>query len=189
MSGTLGPRLATARLLLRRWEPSDLGPFADLNADPEVMRYIRDPITRAQSDSFVRQIEDQFETYGFGLWALEVRETGTFVGFTGLARQTFEAPFNPSVEVGWRLARDAWGQGYATEAARASVEFAFEVLQLDEVVSITTTSNVRSRAVMRRLGMTREPADDFEQQHKRVEDPLRHAVLHRLSRQRWAASR
>jgi RimJ/RimL family protein N-acetyltransferase len=181
--------LTTERLLLRRWKDSDLAPFAELNADPEVMQHIRDPISRAESDAFAARIEEHLETDGYGLWAVEVRETGTFVGFTGLALQTFEAPFNPSIEVGWRLAREAWGHGYATEAARSALEFAFEVLDLDEVVSITTTSNVRSQAVMRRLGMTRDPADDFEQQHKPVGDPLRAAVLHRLSQQAWAARR
>jgi len=181
------PQLTTARLLLRRWRESDLAPFAELNADPEVMRHIGDPLSRAQSDAFAARIEGHLETDGYGLWAVELRATGAFVGFTGLARQTFEAPFNPSVEVGWRLAREAWGHGYATEAAHAALHFAFEVLELEEVVSITTASNVRSQAVMRRLGMTRDPADDFEQQHKPVGDPLRSAVLHRLSRQRWAA--
>jgi len=183
------PELTTERLLLRRWKDSDLGPFAELNADPEVMQHIRDPMPREESDSFAARIEEHLENDGYGLWAVEVRATGTFVGFTGLALQTFEAPFNPSVEVGWRLARKAWGHGYATEAASAAVDFAFDVLELEEVVSITTKNNVRSMAVMRRLGMTSDPADDFEQQHKAVGDPLRAAVLHRLSQERWAARR
>ncbi|WP_027860828.1 GNAT family N-acetyltransferase [Marmoricola sp. URHB0036] len=181
------PALTTERLLLRRWRESDLAPFAELNADPEVMGHIRDPLSRAESDAFAARIEEHLENDDYGLWAVEVRATSAFVGFTGLALQTFEAPFNPSVEVGWRLAREAWGHGYATEAAHAALDFAFGVLELDEVVSITTASNVRSQAVMRRLGMTRDPADDFEQEHKPVGDPLRSAVLHRLSRQRWAA--
>jgi RimJ/RimL family protein N-acetyltransferase len=189
MSRSLGPRLTTARLLLRRWEPSDFAPFADLNSDPEVMRHIREPMTPFESDAFVDRIEEHFRADGYGLWALEVRATGAFVGFTGLARQTFEAPFNPSVEVGWRLAREAWGHGYASEAGRAALDFAFEALELDEVVSITTAGNLRSQAVMRRLGMTRDPADDFEQSHVPLGHPLRPGVLHRLSRQRWAADR
>jgi len=189
MSGSQGPCLTTPRLLLRRWAPSDLAPFAELNGDREVMRHIREPMTRADSDAFAARIEEHFESDGYGLWALEVRETGTFVGFAGLARQTFDAPFNPSIEVGWRLAREAWGHGYATEAGSAALDFAFEALELDEVVSITTTGNVRSQAVMRRLGMTRDPADDFEQSHFPVAHPLRFAVLHRLPRQQWAAGR
>ncbi len=180
-----GPQLLTERLLLRRWEASDLAPFGELNADPAVIGSIRDPMTRVESDAFAERIERHFEDDGWGLWAVEVRASSEFVGFTGLARQTFEAPFNPSVEVGWRLARTAWGHGYATEAGRASLGFAFEVLGLDEVVSITTTRNLRSQAVMRRLGMTRDPADDFEQAHLPVGHPLRPAVLHRLTRQRW----
>ena len=189
MSPDRGPRLSTPRLLLRRWQSSDFAPFADLNNDPEVMRHLREPMTPMESDAFVDRIEQHFESDGYGLWALEVRATGAFVGFAGLARQTFEAPFNPSVEVGWRLAREAWGHGYATEAGAAALEFAFEVLELDEVVSITTAGNVRSQAVMRRLGMTRDPADDFEQPHLPRGDPLRPAVLHRLSRARWAERR
>jgi RimJ/RimL family protein N-acetyltransferase len=185
MSATL--RLITPRLLLRRWQHSDLAPFAALNADPDVMGHIRAPMSTTESDAFAHRIEERFEADGFGLWALEVRESGDFVGFAGLARQTFEAPFNPSIEVGWRLAREAWGHGYATEAGREALRFAFEVLVLDEVVSITTAGNARSRAVMRRLGMTRDPADDFEQAQFPVGHPLRPAVLHRLSRERWAA--
>jgi RimJ/RimL family protein N-acetyltransferase len=153
------------------------------------MHHLSEPMTRSESDAFARRIEEHLETDDFGLWALEVRETGEFIGFAGLARQTFDAPFNPSVEVGWRLSRSAWGHGYATEAGTAAVEHAFEVLDLDEIVSITTAENLRSQAVMRRLGMTRDPADDFEQQHFPVGHPLRAGVLHRLSRQRWQSLR
>lgn len=183
------PDLETERLLLRRWTPADLEPFAELNADPEVMRHFRGPMPRAESDAFAERISQNLEKDDYGLWALEVRETGVFIGFAGLALQTFEAPFNPSVEVGWRLARAAWGHGYATEAGRAAVDHGFEVLGLDEIVSITTAGNRRSQAVMRRLGMTRDPADDFEQQHFPVGHRLRAGVLHRLSRQAWAARR
>lgn len=187
MSTPGGPILTTPRLLLRRWSSSDLAPFAEINADPAVMQHINVPMTRSESDAFARRIEQHFDRDGHGLWALEVRESGTFIGFAGLARQTFEAPFNPSVEVGWRLARAAWGHGYATEAGLASLAFAFDTLGLDEVVSITTAHNVRSQAVMRRLGMTRDRADDFEQAHLPPGHPLRRALLHRISRERWAA--
>ena len=183
------PALSTQRLELRRWRASDLAPFAELNADLEVMRHIREPMTRTESDAFAARIVEHLETDEFGLWAVEVRDTRSFVGFTGLARQTFEAPFNPSVEVGWRLAREAWGHGFATEAARVVLAFAFDEVGLDEIVSITTTGNVLSQSVMRRLGMTRDPADDFEQMHLPVGHPLRPAVLHRLSRAQWAAGR
>jgi RimJ/RimL family protein N-acetyltransferase len=182
-----GPRLLTDRLLLRRWESADREPFAELNADPEVMREFRAPLDTAASDAFVDRIEASFDSLGYGLWAVELRATSSLLGFTGLAMQTFDAPFNPSVEVGWRLARSAWGHGFATEAARAALDHAFGAVGLDEVVSITTRSNERSQAVMRRLGMTRDPKDDFEQHQLPPGHPLRPAVLHRISREKWIA--
>lgn len=183
------PRLETDRLVLRRWTDDDLVPFAGINADPEVSRLLRGPIDRAQSDALVQRTEDSFETLGYGLWATEVRATGELIGFVGLARQTFEAHFNPSVEVGWRLSRSSWGHGYATEGGRAALAFGFDTLGIEELVSITTASNERSRAVMRRLGMTRDPADDFEQTQLPVGHPLRTAVLHRLTRVQWGLNR
>ena len=182
-----GPRLLTDRLVLRRWTDADREPFAAINADPDVTQYLRGPMDRAQSDAFVDRIEGSFEQLGYGLWATELRETGELIGFVGLARQTFDAPFNPSVEVGWRLARSSWGCGYATEGGLAALGHAFGPLGLTEVVSITTTGNERSQAVMRRLGMTRDPADDFEQPHLPVGHPLRPAVVHRITRQQWEA--
>ena len=129
----------------------------------------------------VTRIERSFVELGYGLWALELRADGRFVGFTGLALQTFEAPFTPAVEVGWRLAADAWGHGYATEAARASLDHGFG-LGLQEIVSMTTVTNLRSQAVMARLGMTRDPADDFDYPRHPVGHPLRPHVLYRLQR-------
>ena len=179
--------LETERLLLRRWRPGDRTPFAVLNADPEVMRHFPAPLTRRESDTFADLIEALMEADGWGLWALEVRATGDFVGFTGLARPRFEAPFTPAVEIGWRLARPAWGRGYASEAARAAAAFAFEQVQLDEIVSMTVVANERSRAVMRRLGMHHDPADDFD--HPLVEQPhLSRHVLYRLTADGWRAS-
>jgi ribosomal-protein-alanine N-acetyltransferase len=134
----------------------------------------------------VVRIEGHFAEHGYGLWAVEVRPhdgapvTG-FVGFVGLAVPAFEAAFTPCVEIGWRLARGAWGQGYATEGARAALRFGFDVAGIDEIVSFTTVENARSRAVMGRLGMTRDPADDFEHPGLPVEDPLRPHVLYRLA--------
>jgi RimJ/RimL family protein N-acetyltransferase len=178
----------TERLHLRRWRYFDRPPFAALNADPEVMEHFPATLTEAESDALVDRIRAQFDERGFGLWALEVRGQGEFIGFTGLAVQTFEAHFNPSVEVGWRLARSAWGKGYAIEAARAAVADGFERVGLDEIVSMTATTNLRSQAVMQRLGMTRDPADDFD--HPKVPEgsPLRRHVLYRLVRSTWAAS-
>ena len=138
-------------------------------------------MSREESDALVDRIEWSFDEHRFGLWAVEVRDTADFIGFTGLARQTFEAHFTPAVEVGWRLAAHAWGHGYATEAASASLDFAFGDLGLDEVVSMTATSNTRSIAVMERLGMFRDPDDDFD--HPRVPEghPLRPHVLYRIA--------
>jgi RimJ/RimL family protein N-acetyltransferase len=180
-----GPELRSRRLLLRRWRDSDRAPFAALNADPEVMEFFASPLTRRESDTVVERIEAEFERRGYGLWALEVAATGEFIGFTGITWQSFEAHFTPAVEIGWRLPRHAWGQGFATEAARRTLAFAFEVIGLEEVVSMTATGNQRSRAVMRRLGMIRDAADDFD--HPRVHEtsPLRRHVLYRLSSQRW----
>jgi RimJ/RimL family protein N-acetyltransferase len=145
------------------------------------MHHFPAPATRRESDTLADRIEAQIEREGWGLWALEVRATGRFIGFTGLARPGFEAPFMPAVEIGWRLAREAWGQGFASEAARAAAAFAFAELELDEIVSFTVAANERSRAVMRRLGMHHDPADDFD--HPLVEQPhLRRHVLYRLSR-------
>jgi ribosomal-protein-alanine N-acetyltransferase len=148
------------------------------------MRYFPAPLTRADSDALADQIEALIARQGWGLWALERRATGDFIGVTGLAHPTFEAPFMPAVEIGWRLSRDAWGAGLATEAATAAATFAFGELGLDEIVSFTAHDNARSRAVMRRLAMRHDDADDFD--HPRVvEDRLRRHVLYRLSAADW----
>lgn len=179
------PDLSTPRLRLRRWRPSDREPFAAINSDPEVTRYLREPLERAASDALVERIEAGFDRDGFGLWALELRSSGGFLGFTGLTRPGFDAPFTPAVEIGWRLARAAWGHGYAIEAAHAALGFGFGPAGLIEVVSMTTRTNERSRAVMRRLGMTCDPGDDFDHPMLPADHPLRPHVLYRLTRPRW----
>ncbi len=151
------PELHTERLLMRGWTSADRDAFAEMNADPEVMEHFPSTLTREQSDAFVDRIERVFAEHGYGLWVLE--RNGVFLGFTGLWVPAFHASFmddlpHPVVEVGWRLRRDAWGHGYATEAARASIEFGFETLGLPQVVSFTVVGNLRSQAVMKRLGMT-----------------------------------
>ena len=179
--------LRTERLLLRRWRPEDRAPFAALNADPEVMRHFPAPLTRRESDALADRIEESIERDGWGLWALEERATNGFLGFTGLAEPAFDAHFMPAVEIGWRLARPTWGHGFASEAARAAAAFAFTQLGLDEIVSMAVAGNARSRAVMRRLGMRREPADDFD--HPLVREPhLRRHVLYRLTQADWRAA-
>lgn len=179
------PEIRTDRLIMRGWRAADREPFAALNADPEVMEHFPAPLSRAESDMFVDRIEAAFARHGFGLWAIEVAETGAFIGFTGLIMQTFEAHFTPAVEVGWRLARTAWGHGYASEAARAALAYGFEQAGLTEIVSMTTVTNTRSQAVMRRIGMTRDPADDFEHPKIAADSPLRAHVLYRLTEVDW----
>jgi RimJ/RimL family protein N-acetyltransferase len=177
-----GQELETARLLLRRWHASDREPFAALNGDGRVMEHFPAPLTRAESDRLIARIEAGFERRAFGLWALEVRATGEFVGFTGLEATSLRAHFTPAVEVGWRLARSAWGRGYATEAALAALAFGFTEMGLDEIVSFTSIGNLRSRAVMERVGMRRDPAEDFDHPLVAEGDPLRRHVLYRISR-------
>jgi RimJ/RimL family protein N-acetyltransferase len=177
--------LRTSRLLLRRWREADLVPFAALNADPYVMEHFPACLSREESDSLARRIEAHFEANGYGLWAVEIRATAEFIGFTGLSMPSFQAHFTPAVEVGWRLARSAWGQGYATEAARASLAFAFDEAGLEEVVSFTTPANLRSQAVMRRLGMRHNPADDFDHPGIAPGAQLRRHVLYRIASNQW----
>ena len=176
----------TPRLLLRGWQEADREPFAALNADPEVMEYFPAPLTREESDAFADRIAGQLEEQDHGLWALEVKATGEFIGYAGLATPSFQASFTPCTEVGWRLARDAWGHGYATEAARAALRVGFGTLGLAEVVSFTAVGNARSRAVMARLGMSHDPGEDFDHPSLPAGHPLRRHVLYRLTRQEWS---
>jgi RimJ/RimL family protein N-acetyltransferase len=175
------PELATARLRLRAFRDADRAPFAAMNADPAVMEHFPNRLTRAESDAFMDRIAVRWTEDGHGLWAVERRDDGAFLGFTGIARLAWL----PTPEIGWRFARVAWGQGYATEAARAARDWAFGTLGLDAIVSVTTVANQRSRAVMERIGMTRDPADDFLHPNLPEGHPLRPHVLYRLSRADW----
>ena len=182
-----GPTLRTERLVLRRWRDEDRAPFAAMNADPEVMRFFPSTQDRAASDALVDRIEAAFDEEGFGLWAVEVPGVAPFAGFVGLAVQRFEAHFTPAVEVGWRLAAWSWGRGYAPEGAMAALAFAFDDVGLDEVVSMTTEANLASRRVMEKIGMTRDPADDFDHPRYPDWDGRRH-VLYRLTADRWRSA-
>jgi len=173
------PQLRTGRLVLRAWRDDDLAPFAALNADPEVMEHFPSTLTAEQSDQLVARIAAGFAQHGFGLWAVEATGTSPFIGFVGLAVPGFEAAFTPCVEIGWRLARGAWGHGYASEGARAVLRFAFEDRGLDEIVSFTAATNVRSQSVMHRIGMTHDPADDFDHPRIPAGERLRRHVLYR----------
>lgn len=172
--------MRTERLILRRWRDSDREPFAQLNADPRVMRFFPQLLSRDESNAAVDRIEAHFEQHGFGLCAAELIEDGRFIGYIGLAIPQFAAHFTPAVEIGWRLAAEQWARGLATEGARAIVRHAFEELALGELVSFTVPDNIRSRRVMEKLGMTQTPADDFD--HPRLPEGhrLRRHVLYRL---------
>jgi RimJ/RimL family protein N-acetyltransferase len=173
-------KLSTKRLLLRRWQPSDLSLFAAMNADPEVMEHFPARLTAAESDALVAKFEQHFEQYGFGLWAVEVPGIAPFIGFIGLAHVGFEAEFTPAVEIGWRLARAYWGKGYATEGAKAVLDYGMNKAGLREIVSFTAQSNMRSQKVMQRIGM--EYSGTFK--HPRLPEghPLQGHVLYRVLR-------
>ena len=174
--------LRTERLLLRQWRDSDRDAWAALNADPLVLEYFPSTLSREQSDHWATVNHDRLATQGWGLWAVEVVDGPPFIGFVGLAAPGFEASFTPCVEVGWRLAREHWGKGYAPEAARAALAFGFEDLRLDEIVSFTAVGNAKSRRVMEKIGMT----EAFEFDHPKLPgDPLERHVLYRLTRTAW----
>ena len=174
--------LTTPRLTLRHWQDEDLRPFATQNADPAVMELMPRCLSRAESDAFARSAQRGIEARGWGLWAVEAHADGQFIGYVGLAVPSFSEHFTPCVEIGWRLRRASWGHGYATEAARECLRFAFETLGLPEVVAFTVPANVRSRAVMERLGMAHDPRDDFDHPRLPHGHALRRHVLYRLRR-------
>jgi RimJ/RimL family protein N-acetyltransferase len=172
-------------LLLRPWREEDLPAFAALNADPRVMEFMPSVLTREDSDRMAGRIRRHFAERGFGLWAVERVGAAPFIGFVGLSVPPFETAFMPCVEIGWRLAFEHWGRGYATEAADAVLSDAFARLGLEEVVSFTTIKNMRSRRVMERLGMTCSPAEDFDHPLLTEGHPLRRHALYRIRRKAW----
>jgi RimJ/RimL family protein N-acetyltransferase len=186
MSAASGHRepisLTTARLCLRPWRPEDLPHFAALNADPRVREHFPMVLTSEASDRQAAAIGEHFRKHGFGFWAVEAVGVADFVGFVGLSIPTFAAHFTPCVEIGWRLAFEHWGRGYATEAARAAVDCGFRRLGLEEIVAFTVPANWRSIRVMEELGMRRSPAEDFDHPHLPPDHPLRRHVLYRLQR-------
>ncbi len=174
--------LRTPRLLLRSWRDADLPAFAALNADAEVRRWFPGTLTRAESDAQAARLQEHIAAHGFGLWAVEVPGVQPFIGFVGLLHVRFSAPFTPAVETGWRLAREHWGRGYATEAARAALAHGFGPLALPEVVAFAVPGNGASRRVMERIGMRHDPADDFDHPGMPEGTPLRRHVLYRAAR-------
>jgi RimJ/RimL family protein N-acetyltransferase len=182
--------IRTSRLRLRRWRQEDRAPFAALNADPDVRRHLQGPIDRETSDAFVDAIEAHWQTHGWGLWAVEVPGVADFIGYVGLWPADY-LPSGPAVEVGWRLAREHWGNGYATEAASEALRFGFEELALGEIVSFTVAANVRSIAVMERISLRRDQARDFD--HPKV-DAAAHPelvchVFYAVDRGQWLVDR
>jgi RimJ/RimL family protein N-acetyltransferase len=179
------PELHSRRLVLRAWRDDDRDAFAAMNADPRVMAHFPSTLERGESDALADRIGAHFDDHGFGLWALEVPDVVPFAGFVGLALPSFDAPFGPCVEIGWRLAPASCGQGYAREAAATCVTFAFETLHLAELVSFTVPENLRSIGVMRALGMTNDPRDDFDHPRLPAGHRLRRHLLYRLTREEW----
>lgn len=179
------PSLTTERLLLRPWRAADLPAFAAMNADAEVMRHFPECMSREDSDLLAARILNHFDAHNFGQWIVERRDDGAFIGVLGLQWVSFEAAFTPAVEIGWRLNTAYWRQGYALEAARAVLDFAFQTLALEEVLAFTVPANLPSQGLMQRLGMRRDVQGDFE--HPRLPEghALRPHVLYRLSRENW----
>lgn len=176
--------IETERLRLRQWCPADYEPFAMLNADSKVMEFFPATLTQTESDAFAVRCQSLIAERGWGFWAVEIKSTREFIGFVGLHIPAAELPFSPCVEVGWRLAAQYWGRGYATEAARAALRIGFEQLRLSEIVSFTSIYNLRSRAVMEKLEM-HEAETTFEHPHVPMDCILRKHCLYRLSREQW----
>lgn len=179
------PVITTKRLVLRQWQEKDLEPFAKLNADPRVREYFPSLMTREESDELAHRFSRHIEQSGWGFWAAALIETGEFIGFIGLEKVPFQAPFTPAVEIGWRLAFEYWGKGYATEGAKAALRYGFEKLHLREIVAFTVPTNLRSQAVMKKIGMHSDPKDDFN--HPKVADghPLKRHVFYKIRADEW----
>jgi ribosomal-protein-alanine N-acetyltransferase len=178
------PPLRTPRLLLRDWTPADAAPFARL-ADERVAQHLLGPFTRQQSDAQIERFRQHVRAHGFGRWAVELRDNASFIGTVGLSFVPYQAHFTPCVELTWRLAHKYWGHGFASEAARAAMAYGFERLGLSQVVAVTVPTNGRSRAVMERVGMVRDPGDDFDHPLLASRHPLSRHVLYRVSRAVW----
>lgn len=180
--------IRTNRLVLRSWRKEDFEPFAQINADPKVMEYFLAPMSKEESDQMMMRMQAKIEKRGWGLWAISPHDSSELMGFIGLNdvnRETCPTHFSPAVEVGWRLSPAYWGQGFATEGALACLSYAFETLHLSEVVSFTAVQNKKSVAVMERIGMHRNPADDFD--HPKIPEGhwLRRQVLYRITKSEW----
>lgn len=180
--------LESARLLMRQWRDADLDVFAGMCTDERVMKYFPGMLSRLESAGVIGRIRGHFAEFGFGLWALERKDTGDFIGFTGLSTVSFDAHFTPAVEIGWRLAHDHWGLGFASEAAWTALRCGFGKLELEEVVAFTAELNVPSEKVMQAIGMRRDASGDFDHPALAEGHPLRRQRLYRITREQWQAT-
>lgn len=182
--------IETERLYLRQWQASDFAPFAEMNANPKVMEYFPKLLTTSVSNTIAKKCQTLIEDNGWGFWAVSRKgcsnKSDDFIGMVGLNNAHADMPFSPAVEIGWRLHSDYWGQGYATEAAQAALRYAFDVLELSEVVAFTAVINKRSQKLMERLGMT-DKQDNFYHPMLDAKHPLAEHVLHKITRQQWQA--
>ncbi|MFZ6053041.1 GNAT family N-acetyltransferase [Halocola ammonii] len=177
----------SSRLGFRSWSRQDLEEFAALNADPEVMEHFPRPLEKSETADFIKRLQDHYKNYGHCYFATEILDTGEFIGFIGLAFQQYESPFTPSVDIGWRLKKSAWGKGYATEGALRCLEYGFTQLNLNEVISTCPKENLRSERVMQKIGMSK--IGEFN--HPNLDDSphLQNCVCYRVQKQEWLASK
>lgn len=174
--------LETQRLILRTWQASDFEPMCEINQDPKVMECFPSTLSKEETRTFIDKLQQHYEQHSYTFFAVELKQTGECIGFVGLKNVSFQAHFTPAVEIGWRLSSAHWGQGYATEAAKAVLDFAFNQLQLKEIVSFTTVANIKSRRVMEKIGLLHDPQDDFQHPKLASTHPLCRHVLYRLSK-------
>ncbi|WP_435949418.1 GNAT family N-acetyltransferase [Psychrobacter sp. DM8] len=177
--------LTTERLILRQWQAGDYADFAQMNADAEVMKYFPKRLTTAQSDMIAHKCQQIIEDNGWGFWVVSLKQTNKFIGMVGLNQTHANMPFAPSVEIGWRLQKRYWGQGYATEAARAALCFAFDELKFDEVVAFTAVINEHSQMIMKRIGMS-NTQDDFYHPMLDSKHSLAKQVLYKIKQEQWS---
>lgn len=175
-------RIETPRLILREWKDEDLIPFAKLNADPVVMEHFPNTLTLEQTQTMIETLKTRFKNDGFSFFAVELKSTGEFIGMTGLNKPGYQTPFTPCVEVGWRIAKEFWNKGYATEAAKASLDFGFNTLGLDKIASFTAVENVKSQRIMDKIGMIRDHAGDFDHPNVPKDHRLCRHVLYWISK-------
>jgi RimJ/RimL family protein N-acetyltransferase len=187
VSGDYPTILRTRRLILRRWKESDLLPFATMNADQRVMEFMLGKMTKEETCQSVEGIKKHFDAHGFGRWAVEIADSGKFIGFVGISIPPYTLPFSPCVEVAWRICPEEWGRGYAPEAAKEALRDGFERVELEEIVSFTTLTNLKSRRVMEKLGMQHSPDQNFDHPMVPEGHSLRRHVLYRMGKADWSA--